>query len=184
MFAFRSVVSVFAVVAGLGTAHAATLVGTQRNALGINDLVVDGKTYDVTFDTRSLDAVYPSTTQSFFSQSMAFDAVTSVASFFNSNGVTGIVDNDTYEFNVPYERNSDGSFSVLETFNGGHQVGGWEFARVGRPGGDTNYGHNAVAVFSVSEVPLPASAPMFGAALLALGAVGYGVRRKKAAAAA
>lgn len=30
----------------------------------------------------------------------------------------------------------------------------------------------------VSSVPLPASAPMFGAALLALGAVGYGLRRK------
>lgn len=36
----------------------------------------------------------------------------------------------------------------------------------------------------VSAVPLPASAPMFGAALLALGAVGYGLKRKKAAAAA
>lgn len=37
---------------------------------------------------------------------------------------------------------------------------------------------------SVSSVPLPASAPMFGAALLALGAVGFGLKRKKAAAAA
>ena len=36
----------------------------------------------------------------------------------------------------------------------------------------------------VSPVPLPASAPMFGAAVLALGLVGYGVKRKKAAASA
>ena len=36
----------------------------------------------------------------------------------------------------------------------------------------------------VSTVPLPASAPMFGAALLAFGAVGYGIKRKKVAAAA
>lgn len=36
----------------------------------------------------------------------------------------------------------------------------------------------------VSPVPLPASAPMFGAALLALGAVGYGMKRRKSAAAA
>lgn len=36
---------------------------------------------------------------------------------------------------------------------------------------------------ALSPVPLPASAPMFGAALLALGAVGYGVKRKKAASA-
>lgn len=37
---------------------------------------------------------------------------------------------------------------------------------------------------TLSTVPLPASAPMFGAALLALGAIGYGVNRKKATAAA
>ena len=36
----------------------------------------------------------------------------------------------------------------------------------------------------VSPVPLPASAPMFGVALLALAGLGYGVKRKKAAAAA
>ncbi len=36
---------------------------------------------------------------------------------------------------------------------------------------------------SPSTVPLPASAPMFGAALLALGAAGCGLKRKKAAAA-
>ena len=37
---------------------------------------------------------------------------------------------------------------------------------------------------NVSTVPLPASAPMFGAALMALGAVGYGLKRKGKAAAA
>jgi hypothetical protein len=36
---------------------------------------------------------------------------------------------------------------------------------------------------SVSTVPLPTSAPMFGAALLALGIVGYGLKRKEAASA-
>ena len=36
----------------------------------------------------------------------------------------------------------------------------------------------------VSTVPLPASAPMFGAALMALGAVSYGLKRKLKAAAA
>lgn len=41
-----------------------------------------------------------------------------------------------------------------------------------------------VRVDSLSAVPLPASAPMFGAALIALGAVGYAAKRKKAAAAA
>ena len=41
----------------------------------------------------------------------------------------------------------------------------------------------AGATSTVSSVPLPSSAPMFGAALLALGAVGYGIKRKAAAAA-
>ena len=36
----------------------------------------------------------------------------------------------------------------------------------------------------VTPVPIPASAPMLGAALLALGAIGYSVNRKKAAVAA
>ena len=35
---------------------------------------------------------------------------------------------------------------------------------------------------NVSAVPLPASAPLFGAALMALGAVGYGLKRKGKAA--
>ena len=34
---------------------------------------------------------------------------------------------------------------------------------------------------TMSPVPLPASAPMFGAALMAFGAIGYGLKRKKAA---
>lgn len=37
---------------------------------------------------------------------------------------------------------------------------------------------------SLSAVPLPASAPMFGAAVLTLGLAGYGVKRSKASAAA
>jgi hypothetical protein len=37
---------------------------------------------------------------------------------------------------------------------------------------------------SLSSVPLPASAPMFGAALVALGVVGYGLKRKTKVAAA
>lgn len=36
----------------------------------------------------------------------------------------------------------------------------------------------------IAAMPLPASAPMFGAALLALGAVGYGMKRKSATSAA
>ena len=40
----------------------------------------------------------------------------------------------------------------------------------------------SLAVLAIPAVPLPASAPMFGAALVTLGAVGYGLKRKKAVA--
>jgi hypothetical protein len=39
-----------------------------------------------------------------------------------------------------------------------------------------------VSVATMSNVPLPSAAPMFGAALVALGAAGFGLRRRKAAA--
>ena len=44
-----------------------------------------------------------------------------------------------------------------------------------------NLGALTVSVSTISAVPLPAAAPMFGAALLAFGAVGYGVKRRKTA---
>ena len=44
-----------------------------------------------------------------------------------------------------------------------------------------NLGALNVSVSTISAVPLPAAAPMFGAALLAFGAVGYGMKRRKAA---
>lgn len=39
----------------------------------------------------------------------------------------------------------------------------------------------SVQTVSISTVPLPASAPLFGAAILALGAAGYEMKRRKAA---
>lgn len=39
-----------------------------------------------------------------------------------------------------------------------------------------------VSQLSITAVPLPATAPLFGAALLALGAAGYGMRRRVSAA--
>lgn len=59
---------------------------------------------------------------------------------------------------------ADGNFSSVQ-FSSGQPA--FEFSNV-----------------SVSSVPLPASAPMFGAALLALGGLGYAAKRKKAAATA
>ena len=48
---------------------------------------------------------------------------------------------------------------------------------------DRSLSGNQIIGTATSPVPLPASAPMFGAAILAFGALGYGVTRKTAAAA-
>ena len=178
----KSFLASVVIVSALGSAHAATLDGTQRHATGINDLFVDGKTYDVAFTTDPIDTAYPS--QQFFSESMAFDADSAIANSFNTHGVTGVINDPTYVVLVPYMNVGNDTYLDQESFNGGHQVGGWELPRDGRLSGSDNYGHNSVAVFSVSAVPLPASAPMFGGALIALGAVGYCFKRKKAAATA
>ena len=45
-------------------------------------------------------------------------------------------------------------------------------------------GYAGTLTVAVTTVPLPASAPMFGAAVLALGLAGYGLKRKRAAASA
>jgi hypothetical protein len=79
--------------------------------------------------------------------------------------------------------------------NGGYGGGGGSFldeallvtgTEVALTGENTGDGFASLELVSptVGTVPLPASAPMFGAALLALGAFGYGLKRKKAAAVA
>ena len=58
-------------------------------------------------------------------------------------------------------------------------IGEYSFRISGTTNGDSPSYGGSLSI-RVSTVPLPASAPMFGAALLALGLVGYGVKRKKA----
>ncbi|MBE7158419.1 MAG: molybdopterin-dependent oxidoreductase [Rhodospirillales bacterium] len=71
----------------------------------------------------------------------------------------------------------------------GSSLGDDGFARLVVPGDAAGgrYVSNLVSLqifdATMSTVPLPSSAPMFGAAVLALGAVGYGLKRKSAAAA-
>ena len=84
------------------------------------------------------------------------------------------------------------TFSIGSNFSGGQHTfglasGGSLFTVFGgaAPGGCCGYdyfindiGFNQ-AQPGLSPVPLPATAPLFGAALLALGAAGYGMRRRK-----
>lgn len=95
----------------------------------------------------------------------AYDAIT--------QQLTTIVGN-TYDVSFWLDDNSSlSTFSQLST--NGNTTGS------GGNGADLLvYAGNGVPV--PGTVPLPASAPMFGAALVVLGAVGYGVKRKASAA--
>ena len=62
-------------------------------------------------------------------------------------------------------------------------IGEYSFRISGTTNGDSPSYGGSLSI-RVSTVPLPASAPMFGAALLALAGLSYGAKRKKAAATA
>jgi hypothetical protein len=70
-------------------ARADTLIGTTSDPTGINGLVVDGTTYNVTFVNGSYNAVYTSTPPTFFGNATgALDAATVIANDLNSFGVS------------------------------------------------------------------------------------------------
>ena len=85
---------------------------------------------------------------------------------------------------VTYEQSIPNKYFVIDPIT---LAKGLYYLGVGATGtnpGTAPSGYAGTLTSVVSPVPLPASAPMFGAAVLALGLVGYGVKRKKAAASA
>lgn len=111
-----------------------------------------------------------------------------------------VVQNVGYEFgsSVTYQASANTYVTIYNAYPppipGDFRV---PFAEEVGPG-DGGYGHfvsadglasgylgptSVTVAYVTSTVPLPASAPMFGAALLALGGLGYATKRKRAAAA-
>jgi hypothetical protein len=81
-------VAVFIGIGGMvgpGSSHAdPILVGTTSAATGIDGLVVDGVTYDVTFVNDTYTTVYATTLPTFFgNQSGANDAATALVAALN-----------------------------------------------------------------------------------------------------
>jgi hypothetical protein len=69
-------------------ARAATLLGTTSNPTGIDGLVVDGTTYDVTFVNGSYNVVYTSSAPTFLGNDAgAADAAGAISSALNGFGV-------------------------------------------------------------------------------------------------
>lgn len=74
---------------------------------------------------------------------------------------------------------SDGSGFQFVGVKGVQPAGTYYFTVSGVTGDTPSYGGSLN--ISISTVPLPGSAPLFGAALLALGAIGYGAKRRTVA---
>lgn len=124
-------------------------------------------------------------------------AVTSTSAYFNAVDAyasfgTNLALDDSYGLSFTLTNGSIPSlssqaFGPLAATGSGY-LGGEPFyydPDTGLPVGGFSLGFSVTSVSSiaaVSAVPLPASAPMFGAALLGVAGLGYGLKRKKAAA--
>ena len=186
----------------LGACCAVSMSASASAAVVLTQTFVDftSKPFSFGFDVGSSDFTLSNTRDGFFGSPVAVSTSGggAVRTIFGSPSV----DFDPPRNATPYDSSLNfGSFSsatpisssgpasllgLADTTSDGTHYGFAEFyqntlvsyAFESRPG------VAIVPLTVLSPVPLPASAPMFGAALLALGAVGYGVRFKKAAAAA
>lgn len=130
----------------------------------------------------------------------AFDAVESngsatfaASSFGESSGARGTF---TFVYGSPDSYNTlvfnllgGGTLSLSGSDIGATPQNGYYLTRISGIGAysSVTFGTGSTNAFefaALSTVPLPASAPMFGGALLALAGLGYGAKRRKAAAAA
>jgi hypothetical protein len=174
---------------GVSQAGAATLVGTTTDATGIDGLVVDGTTYNLTFSDASYNSVYASSAPTFLGNfSGAIDASIALAAALNDLNVltlTGLV-NTVEAAWIPYihtyPTDPTAVFSTLAVCNPCLLAGGWSNAMNlsdvyddDLPSGDINVDY---VVFSAT--PIPAALPLFATGLGAMGLLGWRRKRKNA----
>ena len=167
---------------GMSKAGAATLVGTTSNATGIDGLIVDGTTYNVTFTRGPYNTAYSSSTPTFLGNSSgATDAAAALAAALISLGVsdlTGLSSSNNQAF-IP-DANSGG-------LNAGTQVdctscsgSNWYTDTYGSLPDALNLTFFDFVSFTATTTPgttpLPATLPLFGTGL---GALGLLARRRK-----
>ena len=175
---------------GAGSASASTLVGPNTDAQGINGLIVDGVTYDVTFvfgQPSTIFASYPPVFNG--NETGALDAASALQSALTAldvTGVAGIV--PAFEINVPFSTFfstlSGSQYDLVELF---HYGDAWIASAHCLPSTtvcgdmtyDTDYDHNLMAVFA--PTPVPAALPLFATGFGALGLLGWRRKRKNAA---
>jgi hypothetical protein len=177
---------------GVSQAEAATLVGQSTDASGIDGLLVDGVSYNVSFEHVNYGSVPGLNPGTFYGTSGALDASSALISALNSLGVTGLVDvhgglvgDENLVVPVVIDQfglavagaecvsNSSGCFTFVSPV--WFQVftalpdNGMQILR-----SDQEFDF---AVFSAT--PLPAALPLFATGLGGLGLFGWRRRRKK-----
>jgi hypothetical protein len=178
---------------GASQAEAATLVGQSTDASGIDDLVVDGVSYNVSFEHVNYGSVPGLNPSTFYGNpSGAFDASSALISALNSFGVTGLVD-------VPgsFVRNEDLVVPIVVNQFGLAVVGaqcisnssgcvtGWDQVNTSLPDNGMEIFPSDqefdFAVFSAgAATPLPAALPLFATGLGAMGLLVWRKKRKGA----
>jgi hypothetical protein len=147
-----------------------TLLGSTTMPTGIDGLVVDGTTYNVTFSTTTLNSFTDGST-------LSIDATNALAAALNTLGVTEL-DGQT---GTDYLLDVDNS---LAFFNGascsgqltdGCRTGNWGFSIDSNKQFKSFLGTYTEAA-DFTPVPEPGTVGLFGMALLAVG--GLGLRRK------
>jgi hypothetical protein len=166
----------FVVLGGRATAQ--TIVGPLNAATGINGLVVDGQTINVTFETGTFASAFPQDSPYYLNNSNGgIDAANAIASELHAAGVTGIGTGQTLaSIFIPVALPSGMTVSVAAL----GQVSdprGW----VANSGlSSTNTTLMSPDYWAVINAPATGSAPLPPWAVIALGAalLLLGARRK------
>jgi hypothetical protein len=171
---------------GVSRASAATLVGTTSDATGIDGLVVDSVTYDVTFVHDSYDTVYASNTPTFLGNSIGgSDAATALVSALNSLAVqtlTGIPTGSEQLLLIPTQLENFGlsndGFVVECNVNPCSAPDQFASTTYNNVTNATQFATTDYAVFVTATTPLPAALPLFATGLGGLGLLGWRRKRK------